>query len=339
MLTRSETKSTQPEVINDLFDVSAKPGYTEGYTEDILLKDSLSATVDESKPWLQVSTREIAFENVRLRWFKYNTARKETIRVDSEGSAIELHFRLTGSSTTESDDFSLTMRDRQNSIFYTEKFSAEHSIVPDKNNTASFFEVKLSPQLFEEVWLHDKLLFGGSFREAIGNHENSWIGRIMPISPGMLGLIRDMEQCSFRDSMKKLYLESKLVELMVLQAEGFEKKSDHPQRRSLKSADIERLYAAKEYIDLHFDQPCSIISIAQQVGVNQQKLKTGFRELFSNTVFGYLSDIRMEEAKRLLLEEKMYVNEVADRIGYKHPHHFTAAFKRKFGFVPKDLKK
>jgi AraC-like DNA-binding protein len=47
----------------------------------------------------------------------------------------------------------------------------------------------------------------------------------------------------------------------------------------------------------------------------------------------------MYEAHRLLLDEQMYVNEVADLVGYKHPHHFTAAFKRKFGIMPKELKK
>jgi AraC-like DNA-binding protein len=47
----------------------------------------------------------------------------------------------------------------------------------------------------------------------------------------------------------------------------------------------------------------------------------------------------MQEAKRLLLEEKMYVNEVAALVGYQHPHHFTAAFRKKFGLVPTDLKK
>lgn len=305
----------------------------------MLLKDSLSTTTDESKPHLRVNRREIEFEDVRLRWYDFTFPEQETIHVDSEGTAVELHFRLSGLSETITDDFRLSMRERQNSIFYTEKISSEHRIIPDKNHKASFFEVKLSPALFERIWLNDRLLFGELFHEAIGKHENSWIGSVLPISTQMLSLIRDMEQCRYKDSMKKLYLESKLIELMVLQAEGFEKSNESRKPGTLKNGDIERLYAAKEYIDLHYGQSCSIIGIAQQVGINQQKLKTGFRELFATTVFGYLSDIRMLEAKRLLLQEKMYVNEVADRVGYKHPHHFTAAFKRKFGFLPKDLKK
>jgi AraC-like DNA-binding protein len=60
--------------------------------------------------------------------------------------------------------------------------------------------------------------------------------------------------------------------------------------------------------------------------------------LFGTTVFGYLTDIRMQEARRLLVDEKLYVGEVAERMGYQQPHHFTAAFKRKFGVLPKKIR-
>jgi AraC-like DNA-binding protein len=90
---------------------------------------------------------------------------------------------------------------------------------------------------------------------------------------------------------------------------------------------------------LNFDQPASIAALSRKAGINSMKLKTGFKQLFNTTVFGYLHTIRMQEAKRLLTEENMQVNEVADRIGYKYPHHFTAAFKRKFNITPSQLRK
>lgn len=74
------------------------------------------------------------------------------------------------------------------------------------------------------------------------------------------------------------------------------------------------------------------------VGINQTKLKSGFKQLFGTTVFGYLTDIRMEKARLLILSEKKNVGEVADLVGYQHPHHFAAAFKRKFGYSPGKLK-
>lgn len=102
---------------------------------------------------------------------------------------------------------------------------------------------------------------------------------------------------------------------------------------------MECLHWIRDYIDLHYDEPCPIIDLARKAGINQMKLKNGFKELFNTTVFGYLSDVRMQEAKRLLLDEKMYVGEVADRVGYKYPHHFTAAFRKRFGVLPREVRK
>ena len=83
----------------------------------------------------------------------------------------------------------------------------------------------------------------------------------------------------------------------------------------------------------------SIAELSRKAGINQMKLKTGFKQLFNTTVFSYLHFIRIQEARRLLTEENMHVNEVAFRIGYKHPHHFTVAFKKHFNVTPIQLRK
>lgn len=106
----------------------------------------------------------------------------------------------------------------------------------------------------------------------------------------------------------------------------------------LKGKDKELIQEVRIYLEEHPDSTKSIIDLSRMVGINQNKLKRGFKELFNNTIFGFMTDVRMEKAKRLLLEEKMFVNEVADVVGYKHPHHFAAAFKRKFGYLPGELR-
>jgi AraC-like DNA-binding protein len=106
----------------------------------------------------------------------------------------------------------------------------------------------------------------------------------------------------------------------------------------LKPKDVEILHGIRDYITLNYDQSCTIIGLAKRAGINQMKLKSGFKELFGTTVFGYLSEVRLQEARRLLLDEKLYVGEVSDRIGYKYPQHFTSAFRRRFGILPKELR-
>ena len=71
------------------------------------------------------------------------------------------------------------------------------------------------------------------------------------------------------------------------------------------------------------------------VGTNEFKLKVGFRSIFGTTVYGYLSDHRMEHARKMLTVDKVRIKEVAVEVGYSNPSHFIAAYKRKFGVTPK----
>ena len=65
------------------------------------------------------------------------------------------------------------------------------------------------------------------------------------------------------------------------------------------------------------------------------KLKEGFKQLYGDTVYAYLLDHKMEEARRMLEERQYNVNEVGLKLGYSTASHFIAAFKKKFGTTPK----
>jgi AraC-like DNA-binding protein len=76
------------------------------------------------------------------------------------------------------------------------------------------------------------------------------------------------------------------------------------------------------------------MELAHQVGLNDRKLKTGFREVFKTTAFSYLHDCRMERAQELL-RQKRAIASVAAAVGYASPTAFNRAFQRKFGMSPK----
>lgn len=171
----------------------------------------------------------------------------------------------------------------------------------------------------------------------MANKKTGWVKKTAPVSPEMYFVIANIRNCPYSGTMKRLYMESKLMELYLLQMNSLAASDLHATTK-LKKADIEKIYEAKEFIDKYYGEACSIIGLSSHIGLNQQKLKTGFREVLGTTVFGYLSEVRMQEAKRMLIEEKKYVGEVAYNVGYKNPHHFSAAFKRKFGLLPGELR-
>jgi AraC-like DNA-binding protein len=70
------------------------------------------------------------------------------------------------------------------------------------------------------------------------------------------------------------------------------------------------------------------------VGLNEYKLKRGFKETFNTTVFGYLADQRLNLAQQYLRDTDKTAAEISAELGYCTPQHFNNAFKRKFGFTP-----
>jgi AraC-like DNA-binding protein len=133
---------------------------------------------------------------------------------------------------------------------------------------------------------------------------------------------------------KRLLLEAGIVDLLI--------KLHQPEETSLRPAfsdtDNARLQEAKSIVEQNLKHPCSLIELSRKTGLNDFKLKKGFKALFGNTVFGYLAELRMNFAYKLLKDGRT-VSEVAETVGYKNAHHFTAAFKKQFDMLPSKVSK
>jgi AraC-like DNA-binding protein len=75
--------------------------------------------------------------------------------------------------------------------------------------------------------------------------------------------------------------------------------------------------------------------LAEQVGLSLKRLKMGFKQIYGDTVYGFLFDYKMDYARQLLDSGSYNVNEVGLKIGYSTGSHFIAAFKKKFATTPK----
>jgi AraC family transcriptional regulator, transcriptional activator of the genes for pyochelin and ferripyochelin receptors len=136
--------------------------------------------------------------------------------------------------------------------------------------------------------------------------------------------------------MKQMYLESKAVELIMLHFQQFQEQEVHDCSLTAKSlSDIEKIYQAKEILLSNLENPPSLMELARQVGLNDFKLKRGFRQVFGTSAFKYLHDYRLEKARQLLVSGEMNVEEVAFKVGFDSRSYFALAFRKKFGLNPK----
>ncbi len=126
----------------------------------------------------------------------------------------------------------------------------------------------------------------------------------------MKQILQQLLQCPYQGLTRQLYLESKALELFSLQfAQWSENDQRSPQIIKFRSDDIERLYQAKEILIGNFSNPPSLSDLARQVRLNDRKLKQGFQQIFGTTVFGYLQNYRMQQAKQLLRNSNITIEE------------------------------
>jgi AraC-like DNA-binding protein len=278
----------------------------------------------------QLHQENISFDRIGLKWGSYNCPEETTLSFHPDKTVVVSHFQLSDPSKNEK------LKERQFAVHWETAGSYDLTVAPTENKTRLFFELSMADHFFQDLVTEDSgFLTRFHDRRTVNAPALAYTASM---APAMYDVIRDMQQTPYKGRLKEIYLEAKAIELFLMQVGQLDREGGQSGRLSkLKPGDIDRLHAIKEYITLNFHQPFTIISLARQAGINQMKLKEGFKELFETTIFGYLHEIRMKEAKRLLVDERLYVGEVADRIGYKHPHHFTAAFKRKFGVLPRDL--
>ncbi len=151
--------------------------------------------------------------------------------------------------------------------------------------------------------------------------------------------IKKIYNTSYEGLVRMTYLESKALELLTFQLKQY-MDDQKPTKRQvlLRKFDVEKIIEAKDYITSNLRDSPSIKHLAHVVGINENKLKRGFKLIFNQTINQYLRNEKLELAKLLLMEERS-VSEVAELVGYQNKSHFSKRFKEKYGVLPKGFVK
>ncbi|QLE57677.1 AraC family transcriptional regulator [Nostoc sp. TCL26-01] len=151
----------------------------------------------------------------------------------------------------------------------------------------------------------------------------------------MQQILQQILHCPYQGIPRQMYLEAKALELLTLQFTQWTQNPEPSLKTKLRKDDIERLYAAKDILINRINNPPSLLELSRQIGLNERKLKQGFRQIFGTTVFGYLQDYRLQQAQDLLKKRDISIARVATTVGYTNPEAFSVAFRRKFAISPK----
>lgn len=98
--------------------------------------------------------------------------------------------------------------------------------------------------------------------------------------------------------------------------------------------ELRLLEEARDTLDRTYTRPPTISALAQTLGINEQKLKTGFQRLYHTTIGRYVLSLRMTQAALLLRTTSVPVEVISARVGYLHPSNFIKAFRRTYSCTP-----
>lgn len=202
----------------------------------------------------------------------------------------------------------------------------------DLNANISFYPNSIMLAICIDESFIEKLSAQGTLPADVKKHTDQLIKKNLNTKAKSIGNnILDNTQTPY---LKRLLLEAGIVDLLI----KLHQPEETTTHQIVSDADKTRLLEARNIVEQNLKHPCSLTELSRKTGLNDFKLKKGFKALFGHTVFGYLAELRMNHAHKLLKDGRS-VSEVAETVGYKNAHHFTAAFKKHFDMLPSRVSK
>ncbi|MGX5820577.1 helix-turn-helix transcriptional regulator [Chitinophaga lutea] len=270
-----------------------------------------------------------------------SAATHQRLRVESRDITrrIGLHFMLEGevSSRVRGIDHTLVTSANQHNIVYSPQSEEEMDI--SHQPSLQVFVVAFCRDRFVSLAANNGPILD-TYAEKVAGDRPVYLRNSHNITQRMLQVIDDVRHCHFTGGLKKLFLQSKAMELLALQSE----QTEWENKRALPSAklprgDEDRIYHARDLLLAHAQDPLSLSELARKAGINEFKLKNGFKKVFNNTVFGYLNDFRMDQAQEMVRAGEKSFTDIAGDLGYSSLQHFSAAYRKKFGCSPRESRR
>ncbi len=281
--------------------------------------------------WGEIRSIQIR-EGITLSFFDQRSTQPFTIRTQERHNLIDIDFLVSGQLRFHGlSDQQFCDASPGQSCLTLSKPSLDIEI--PKDSSVYYANLHIQPSLLRN-YLTDNDWIPKELSNQLTQRYPEPFNQLSHVTPSMQLVLRQIQHCPYQNSLRRLYLEGKIYELLAMRLEQLMTPDKSNNRVKLGSQDIERVHYAKELLVERMEDPPSLLELAKAVGLNDFKLKKAFREVTGNTVYGYLREQRMKRAHSLLEQGAMNVTEVTFEVGYQNPSHFAAVFKKQFGVLP-----
>ncbi len=282
---------------------------------------------------------EWAFGGVRLRAVQAHFYQPIALRKESTEPHVCLHFAVQESSRTHREGLrsGYEFRPFQHNLLFMPDGQGDTCYLPC--GAMTHYDIAFTPEYFARLVPESSPVLR-SFRTAVERGIPQIAHRTnLPLHAQLHALLTAMTTSTIRRGcLQKLYLESKILELFVLHTEQISTGScaecDLCSAPAPHHSEHDALHEAHRILHEQYIAPPTLAELSRMIGLNEFKLKRGFKALFGTTVYGFVVERRMALARDLLAQKRFSIREIAEHVGYQHATHFTTAFKKYCGTLP-----
>ncbi|MGG1619054.1 helix-turn-helix domain-containing protein [Paenibacillus sp. NRS-1782] len=251
------------------------------------------------------------------------------------GQMIELQFALSGQRHVDVAGLDYTLPKGQGALIFLQDFKAWFH--PPFNEQYTSFALGIPVSLFNyaasQLVAHRKLTidFNQILKGGVFNHFG------FDLDHRIIAMIEHLIKDLKNEHRSPLLMEAAALEILNrLMIQLFDLT---PMPEGLSREDVRKLHMARQVLESSMVDPPSLITLSQKVGLNDFKLKKGFKACFGTTVYDYLRQIRLDYAMKLLRNQESNVTEAAMAVGYSNVSAFSEQFFREYGVKPSSIKK
>lgn len=101
----------------------------------------------------------------------------------------------------------------------------------------------------------------------------------------------------------------------------------------------DRINQVTDYMMQNIHRMLTLLEMSNELGMSISSLKRLVLETYSQSPAEYFTDLKTEEAKRLIVNSPMNMTEISELLGFSSVHYFSRVFKQKTGKTPSEYKK
>jgi len=155
------------------------------------------------------------------------------------------------------------------------------------------------------------------------------------LPPSISKMLKNCVDHSLNDTLKALHLQARVLDYLCSLALHLSSDIVQTQSQNLVNS---RAQAVHNFLLTVGAETPTLNILSKKFGTTPSKLHTEFTTKYGESIFSFLTNYRLEQARLAIEKSDQPLKVIAYRVGYSHVNHFITAFKRKYHCTPGSLR-